>query len=386
MNASLSISSIGFTHIRPPNPTVNTFTCSNIKLNKIWKDGVRTVDMCTVEAGETAEAWEVTEAGTRIMGQHWAPCRHGTRWGDKVVDFEVNIEQGGASWGVNMVANGLILCLDVSKGSLGAFEGLSETNGVFPSIPRGTWPIGPELGLGKWIKVKTTVKESSVTVYINNAEVASLTGLDIHPILGGSANNTGSVAFGGPQGYVSLYRSLQVKDFDGKILYSNEMLIADKARTLADFQVGTNTLSCTIDGAKRDRAVFGGDLFVMGRSICYSTANMNAILGSIKLLTSHQTESGYLGNLCPIQAPIHDGPSEPPTYAFYSLSYALLLVVAIKDYWMHSGDISIVQSIWPRLEKLMVFTQRFVDQRGLVVAPPPLSSKPISPPFHTYKY
>jgi hypothetical protein len=25
--------------------------CSNEKLNKIWNDGVRTVDMCTVEAG-----------------------------------------------------------------------------------------------------------------------------------------------------------------------------------------------------------------------------------------------------------------------------------------------------------------------------------------------
>ncbi len=142
-----------------------------------------------------------------------------------------------------------------------------------------------------------------------------------------------------------------------------------------DFQVGTNPLSCTIDGAKRDRALFGGDLFVMGRSICYSTANLNAILGSIKLLTSHQTRDGYLGNLCPIQAPIHKEPSEPPTYAFYSLSYALLLVVAIKDYWMHSGDSAIIRSIWPRLEKLMVFVEHFVDGRGLVVAPPPLSSK-----------
>jgi alpha-L-rhamnosidase len=374
-NSSLSISSVGFKHVRPPNATVNTFKCSNPKLNKIWEDGVRTIDMCTVEAGETAEAWEVTEAGTRILGQHWAPCRHGTRWGDKIAQFEVKIEEKGASWGINMVANGLIFCLDISKRSLGAFEGLSETNGVFPSIPRGTWTLGPDVLLEDWISVKTTTNGSSVSVQFNDIEVASLDGLDVHPILGGAANNTGSVAFGGPQGYRALYRSLNVTSPDGSILYHNDLKLADKARTFADFQVGTNALSCTIDGAKRDRALFGGDLFVMGRSICYSTGNLNAILGSITLLTSHQTESGYLGNLCPIQAPVHSGNTEPPTYAFYSLSYALLLVVAIKDYWMHSGDSVIIKSIWPKLEKLMSFTQNFVDTRGLVVAPPPLSSK-----------
>lgn len=136
-NSSLTISHLGFTDVRQPNPTKSTFTCSNEKLNQIWRDGVRTVDMCTVEAGETADAWDVTENGTRIRGQHWAPCRHGTRWGDKIVSFEVQIERGGASWGVHMVANGLIFCLDISKRTLAAFEGLSETNGVFPSTPRG---------------------------------------------------------------------------------------------------------------------------------------------------------------------------------------------------------------------------------------------------------
>jgi hypothetical protein len=374
-NSSISISSIGYTQIRPPNPTVNTFKCSNEMLNKIWNDGVRTVDMCTVEAGETAEAWEVTETGTRILGQHWAPCRHGTRWGDKIVEFEVKIEKGGASWGVHMVANGLIFCLDADNRSLGAFEGLSDTNGVFPSIPQGQWAIGLEVALDGWISIKTIVQGSSASVRINNVEIASIDGLDIHPILGGSGNNAGSVAFGGPQGYVSLYRSLEVKDSQGHVLYSNTLLLPDKERTLADFAVGTNALACTIDGAKRDRASFGGDLFVMGRSICYSTANLNAILGTIKLLSSHQTEDGYLGNLCPIQAPIHEESSDPPTYAFYSLSYALLLVVAIKDYWMHSGDHSLVNSVWTKLEKLMAFTETFVDDRGLVVAPPPLSSK-----------
>jgi hypothetical protein len=329
--------------------------------------------MCTVEAGETAEAWEVTEEGTRIRGQHWAPCRHGTRWGDKTVKFEVKVERGGASWGVHMVANGLIFCLDVEKRSLAAFEGLSDTSGIFPSIPRGRWEIPAEVNLEGWIPVTTVAKGAAVNVQIYGVEIASVDGLDLHPILGGSGKNTGSVAFGGPSSYLAVYRSLKVTDGEDEILYFNELKPFDKIRTLADFAVGTNALSCTIDGAKRDRAVFGGDLFVMGRSIYYSTANFDAALGSIKLLTSHQTKDGYLGNLCPIQAPVHEESTEPPTYAFYSLSYALLLVVAIKDYWMFSSDHESIRSVWSRLEKLMAFTEKFVDERGLVVAPPPLS-------------
>ncbi|KAL3427196.1 alpha-L-rhamnosidase (RhaA is able to hydrolyze alpha-1) [Phlyctema vagabunda] len=373
-NSSIHFSAIGYRHIRQPNSIKNSFSCSNQQLNRIWQDGVRTVDMCTVEAGETAEAWEVTEEGTIVRGQHWAPCRHGTRWADKTVEFEVEIKNGGASWGIHMVANGLVFCLDVNKRSLAAFEGLADTSGVFPSIPRGTWSFDPSIDLEGWIKIESIAEGSSVSVKVNGQSLASISDLSIHPVLGGSGNNTGSVAFGGPAHYTAVYRSLVVKNRQGHILYENDLLLSNKDRILADFQVGSNPLACTIDGAKRDRACFGGDLFVMGRSIYYSTGNFDAVLGSIKLLTSHQTSDGYLGNLCSIQAPMHDDDeSEPPTYAFYSLSYALLLIVAIKDYWIFSGDTVILNSVWERLERLIAYTDRFSDDRGLIMAPPPLS-------------
>jgi hypothetical protein len=330
--------------------------------------------MCTVDAGETAETWDVTEDGTRIQGQHWAPCRFGTRWEDTIVEFEVKIESGGASWGVHMVANGLIFCLDVATRSLAAVEGLSNTDGIFPPIARGTWTL-PEFDMNDWLKVKTIALGDSVNVEIEGKKVATVTDLKIHPILGGNINS-GSIAFGGPAHYTAVYRLLLVKDTQEKILYKNNFLLADKQRTLADFAVGANQLACTIDGAKRDRACFSGDLFVMGRSIAYSTVRLDVLLGSITLLSSHQTSDGYIGNLCPIQAPVHDEADiEPPTYAFYSLSYALALVVVTKEYWMQSGDYAIVKNIWGRFEKLISFAERFKDERGLIVAPPSLSSK-----------
>lgn len=372
-NTSITFSSVGFQFEKSDQASSSLFRCSDPMLNKIWQQGVRTVEMCTVQKNETVPAWDVTADGTTIYGQHWAPCRQGTRWTDMCVRFQVRIDCVGASWGVHMVANGLVFCLDKERQTLTAHEGLSHESSVFPSISRGSWTIDTKLLEPEWLSIKTVAKGPQVLVFINDVEVAIVSDLDLHPLLNGSTNNSGSVAFGGPSGWTSTFRNLTVTGPDATTLYSNSFLPVDKERTFADFAVGTNPLSCMIDGAKRDRAVFGGDLHVSGRAAAFSSANLEAVRGGIELLTSHQTKDGYLGNLCPIQAPRHITDDEPPTYAFYSLTYALLLVVAIKDYWMFSGDETIVKEIWQKAQNLIAFAEQFQNDEMLVAAPPPLS-------------
>ena len=373
-NTTIVFSRVGFERVRPEIPVKANFQCSDPIINRIWKDGTRTVDMCTVIAGETKPAWDMTPHGARVYGGHWAPCRQGTRWGDKTVTFETRIEALGASWGVHMVANGLIFCLDAEKKSLDAYVGLSKDSGTFPSRKIGSWTLPQSVVLSEWIQIVTVCKDDKVTVAIQGQTVAALDGVTVNPLLGGAVN-TGSVAFGGPAQWIATYRNLVVTTADRNILYRNSLLEKDTERTYNDFQVGTNQLSCLIDGAKRDRACFGGDAFVTGRSIAYSTGDFETWRGSLHLLMSHQTQDGLLGNLCPIQAPSHETEDEPPTYAFYSLAYALLLVVSVKDYWFHSGDVSFVEMYFRKMADQMRFAARFVNRSGLVEAPPHLSSK-----------
>ncbi|KAI8309667.1 hypothetical protein K4K61_001510 [Colletotrichum sp. SAR11_59] len=377
-DASVVISRVGVELVRPFIEPKASFHCSDETLNRIWRDGVRTVDMCTVLKGETAPSWEVTNDGTRVLGQHWAPCRQGTRWGDKEVTFEVRIEHLGASWGVHMVANGVIFCLDIDAEELRAYEGLADQSAVFPVKSFGSWSTHGIAKKGDWIRVSTITKGNVIAVTINDREVATIADVQLRPILGGSGINTGSVAFGGPNGWLAVYRDLAVKAA-GEILYENSLRLEDKDRTLADFQVGTNAVACMIDGAKRDRATFGGDLFVSGRGVAYAGLDMAAVAGSIELLSSHQTEDGYLGNLCPIQAPIHTGDAPPPTYAFYSMTYACLLVVAVKDYWLHSADDKVVKRFLPAAENLLKFAESHLKPSGLIEVHPELSStKPVA--------
>ncbi|WQF89339.1 Putative six-hairpin glycosidase superfamily, alpha-L-rhamnosidase domain-containing protein [Colletotrichum destructivum] len=378
--SSVVFSRIGMEPVRQPLTPTASFHCSNETLNRIWRDGVNTLDMCTVAKGETAPSWDVTDKGTRVLGQHWAPCRQGTRWGDKEVAFEVLVERRGASWGVHMVANGVIFCLDTEAKELRAYEGLAHTSAVFPVKSLGSWSthgivkeLEKEDDDDNWIRVSTITSGNRITVKINGREVATIADVQVRPLLGGSGINTGSVAFGGPEGWLSLYRNLVVRDAGGGVLYENDLLSGNRDRTLADFQVGTNTVACMIDGAKRDRATFGGDLFVSGRGVAYSGLDLGAVAGSIDLLASHQTHDGYLGNLCPIQAPLHSGDGAPPTYAFYSMTYALLLVVAIKDYWLHSGDDDVLRRHLSAAEKLLRFAESHVKSSGLIEVPPDMS-------------
>ncbi|KAF5572351.1 alpha-L-rhamnosidase A [Fusarium pseudoanthophilum] len=372
-NTRIVFSKVGFQAVRPDATVKANFHCSDETINRIWRDGVRTVDLCTVAREETIPAWDVTDEGTRVYGSHWAPCRQGTRWKDYKVTFQTKIEEHGASWAVRMITNGLIFCLDTRSRTLTAVEGLSNKSSILPSIERGSWQLPETLDLSEWLTIETLAVEDRVTVTIGGNEVATVRDVYVKAMLGNGLVNAGSVAFGGPPGWVALYRDLSVADHDEQTLYKNSLLQSDASRTFDDFQVGTNKLACIIDGAKRDRASFGGDAFVTGRSIAYSTTDFEAWKGTIQLLLSHQTKEGYLGNLCPIQAPAHDGADDPPVYGHYSLAYALLLVVSIKDYWLHSGDWSLVEKSYHQLERQMKFTRGFLNSDGLVQAPPYLS-------------
>ncbi|KAF4343807.1 alpha-L-rhamnosidase A [Fusarium beomiforme] len=368
-NTCIIFSKVGFQAMRPEATVKANFHCSDETINRIWRDGVRTVDMCTVAREETVPAWDVTDEGTRVYGSHWAPCRQGTRWTDYRVTFQTKIEKHGASWAVRMVTNGLIFCLDVRSRTLTAVEGLSNKSSILPSIERGSWQLPDSLDLSTWLRVETLAVKDRITVTIDSHEVAALTGLHVKAMLGDRLVNTGSVAFGGPPGWIALYRDLSVIDPRGGFLYKNALSRPNAEQTYDDFQVGTNKLACIIDGAKRDRVSFGGDAFVTGRSIAYSTGDFEAWKGTIELLLSHQTKEGYLGNLCPIQAPGHEGHDDPPVYGHYSLTCALLLVVSIKDYWMHSGDRAFVENSYGQLERQMEFTREFLKSDGLIEAP-----------------
>jgi alpha-L-rhamnosidase len=105
-----------------------------------------------------------------------------------------------------------------------------------------------DLKPGTWHQIKTTIAGTSLTVSIDGQQVASF-------IV--SATDLGSVGFFNQDGADALFRDLSVTDAGGHSLYLSSLT---DPRVLPQFAAGTNVLPVLVDGAKRDRLVWIGDM------------------------------------------------------------------------------------------------------------------------------
>lgn len=77
---------------------------------------------------------------------------------------------------------------------------------------------------------------------------------------------------------------------DGGVSYSNPMT---STSFLIDFFSGNNPLDTIVDGSRRDRIAYSGDLGIAGTAALASTNGLEYILGSLELLGSHQATPGF---------------------------------------------------------------------------------------------
>ncbi len=134
--------------------------------------------------------------------------------------------------------------------------------------------------------------------------------------------------------------------------------------------LATNPLPVIMDGAKRDRAVWAGDLNVSAPTIFYSTATNAYVKASLQLLASYQDASGEMGGKVSPVAPLGTFPAAgdyPATGGVYSASYSMDVVIDIATYYRFSGDLGFVRTEWPAITRELAWNQSQVDGRGLLV-------------------
>jgi alpha-L-rhamnosidase len=119
-----------------------------------------------------------------------------------------------------------------------------------------------------------------------------------------------------------------------------------------------------MDGAKRDRVVWSGDLGVEGPNVFYTTGADKFVRGSLQLLGSYQEADGESGTNVPPTVPLG---SYPETGYNYSTSYSMDEVDNIATYYLYTGDLSFVRSEWPMVTRELAYDASLVDSRGLLV-------------------
>ena len=129
------------------------------------------------------------------------------------------------------------------------------------------------------------------------------------------------------------------------------------------------TVPRILDGAKRDRSIWTGDLLVQIPVVMshLGKAGSRYVRSSLEILLSTQREDGAL----PGSPDFYSGlfPSGFPL--FYSNNYSGYGARAVIDYYRYSGDRAFAVQSLPALRRELQYNAGFVDAEGLVVSNDP---------------
>ncbi|MHA6765478.1 alpha-L-rhamnosidase-related protein [Streptacidiphilus sp. PAMC 29251] len=348
------------------------FASSSDQLNKIWYAGAYTVQTNAVPAGSLPGSWTVKggtlDAGGSPINEGVGILNQGTGWGDYTSTFQTSISKNQAGWMVRGkdAEDGYLFILDDSTDTTGAANTLQEFDlhdGSYTSL--GSQPLPAAVVAGSWHTIATTVSGTSIAVSVDGASVAQLSTTSLPSGAVGYAS--GTVGFREYTGEEASFRNLSVVGSNGGQLYSSAL---DATAKLADFTApGVNALATMVDGAKRDRAIWVGDLNVEGPTDFYSIDNAAYIKNSLQILGSYQLSSGFVtGDLAPEAIP-RIGPLIPgTTSSSYSASYSMYFVTALAEYYLYTGDQAFAAREWPVVQRELAWNASQLDGNGLFVS------------------
>ncbi|MEV8537526.1 alpha-L-rhamnosidase C-terminal domain-containing protein [Streptomyces sp. NPDC051572] len=345
------------------------FVSSSDQLNKIWYEGAYTAQLDSAAAGSLPGSWRVGGGVLDAYGS--APpnvglLNQGGAWGDYTTTFDTNIVSNQAGWAVRgqNADNGYVFILNAHDDTSGTPDTLQELDlhdGTYTGVGSTTLPA--PLTPGSWHTVTTTVSGTNITVSLDNTQLVSLSSASFPA--GTTAYPTGTVGFREYTGEEAYFRNLKVVNSSGATLYSNAL---GTTSALSDFAVpGVNSVASILDGAKRDRAIWSGDLNVEGPTVYDSTGRTDYLKGALQLLGSYRLSSGFVTGALPPQSAPHTGAAIQGTTGTYSATYSMYWLLALESYYLYTGDTAFVQQEWPIAQAELAWNATQVDSRGLFV-------------------
>ncbi|KXS99524.1 hypothetical protein AC578_4246 [Pseudocercospora eumusae] len=116
----------------------------------------------------------------------------------------------------------------------------------------------------------------------------------------------------------------------------------------------TNGTSALVDGAKRDRLVWAGDMAIAVPGMIVSYSDLVSVANSLDSLFAVQnTTTGQLP---------YAGRPFPETLSF---TYHLYTLIGVADYYLYSNELSYLQGKWDQWKLAMNFSLSFIDSSGL---------------------
>lgn len=327
-------------------PTVDTtpisslpgsFQCSDDRINQIWNVGARTIQLNEIPAHSIPDFWEVTSEGSFV--DSLAPQ---SLYGEAAslteyeIEFQVKPVAGGFSFSAlaNTLNDGVYIWCNIANGSISANSGSSEnTNFIAFSI------LPANITIGNWHNVKANISPAKISVYIDTNLV-----LDFSQ----TYSFFGSSGLGAALGQSAMFQNFTL--VSAAVGYEYSAQLTDSS-FLPDFLMGDNPLSTAVDGSKRDRISYAGDLDVAVGSTMVSTYGVEFIEGTIALLGSAQLTPGFFSPTAKIQQEPFPLPLEGNLTGL--IGYSFNLVTAVASFYQYTGNMTITKEWAPRIVRML---------------------------------
>jgi alpha-L-rhamnosidase len=340
------------------------FDSSSSQLDRIWFDGAYTLQLDELPANAVPGPWNVINGVLNGNGGGAGLLRMGSTWSNYTMSFDFQSTEKEVGWLVHArsASIGYLFLLDGTADSASSSGTLREI-ALSPNSATNiaTVSLSRPISSGAWYRVQTAVSNTGVTTSIDGHELSRFN-IDSLPA-GAPVYRSGSA------GFLFLGSEANIKDLDittpaGSTLFANKL---SQSAVLADFtgsNLGTpDPLPILLDGAKRDREDWSGDLGVSAPVDFYSTDADAYVRESLRLLGSYQGADGEAAGQASPTSTLGTFPDDENAY---SASYSMEEVDNIATYYLYTGDLAFVRTEWPMISRELAYDQSLVDSRGLL--------------------
>ncbi|KAM0322075.1 hypothetical protein ACHAQA_009704 [Verticillium albo-atrum] len=308
------------------------FECSDEDLTRIWHTGARTAQLTEILKNTIPDFWVVSEEGSLVESLAAQPLDAGSSLVEYHVSFEVKPVTGAFTLAVlqDTLSNGIDIVCDFTTGRV---EAILER----AVIASADLAISPPLET--WLSVSATVAMSDIQVSIGNATILSFSQ---------DQRVFGSFGLGTPFAHSAYFRNLVATDPSGGPIYSSTL--TDRG-FLDDFLMGANPADTIVDGSRRDRIAYNGDLDIALAATFASTYGLSFAQGSLDLLASFQMTPGFFSPTAKIQqGPL---PEIIPVNATGLIGYSFNLATALAQNYMVTGDVAFAKKWAPAVVRML---------------------------------
>ncbi|XHF96685.1 hypothetical protein AWENTII_000305 [Aspergillus wentii] len=348
----IELSSIGLlptVSSTPISDLPGSFECSDAVLNRIWQNGARTTQLNEIPANSIPDFWVITDEGAFV--DSLAPQPFTADWSPMLTAYELEFSVKAVSNGFGFtvlsdtLSNGIYIFVNMANSSISAHVGSTER-----SAPVASATLPSSIALHRWHTVRSTVNMTDISVQIDNTTVLDFTQTSAF---------YGSFGLGASFGHSALFTHVSLS-VSGEQMYSSSLT---NASALQDFLLGTNPLPVSVDGSRRDRIAYAGDLDMTTETAFASTHGQEYINGSIELLGSFQLNPGFFVPNAKIQQSPRTSEIDANTTGL--IGYSFSLVSAMARFYEQTGDATFLARWAPKAVRMLDWAHSQTLHSGL---------------------